>query len=57
MIEECKWSDKFVELQLWTRLTYLSYLQKNHALVNRCSKNALKFAVAGTQSKGKKIEA
>ncbi|CAG2203029.1 Cilia- and flagella-associated protein 46 [Mytilus edulis] len=57
MIEECKWADKFVELQLWARLTYLSYLQKNHTLVMRCSKNALRFAVTGTQSKGKKIEA
>ncbi|XP_052099636.1 cilia- and flagella-associated protein 46-like isoform X4 [Mytilus californianus] len=57
MIEECKWADKFVELQLWARLTYLSYLQKNHTLVMRCSKNALRFAVTGTQPKGKKIEA
>ncbi|XP_065923991.1 cilia- and flagella-associated protein 46 isoform X6 [Magallana gigas] len=57
MIEECKWSDKFVELQLWTRLASLSYQSKNHQLVVRCSKKALRFATVGTQPKNRKMDA
>lgn len=57
MIEECKWMDKFIELQLWTRTTYLAFEQKQHDLVVRCSKKALRFAVTGTQPKNRKIEA
>lgn len=56
MVEECKWTDKFVELQLWTQLTSLSYDQKQHNLVVRCSKKALRFASGGTQPKTKKID-
>ncbi|XP_062591392.1 cilia- and flagella-associated protein 46-like [Saccostrea cucullata] len=57
MIEDCKWSDKFVELQLWTRLASLSYQAKNHQLVVRCSKKALRFATVGTQPKNRKMDA
>lgn len=57
MIEECKWSDKFVELQLWTRLGSLSYQSKNHQLVVRCSKKALRFATVGTQPRNRKMDA
>ncbi|XP_071090002.1 cilia- and flagella-associated protein 46-like [Haliotis cracherodii] len=57
MVEDCKWSDKFIELQIWSRLTYQAYLIKHHNLVMRCSKHALKFAVGGTAPKGKKLEA
>nr|XP_022339451.1 cilia- and flagella-associated protein 46-like isoform X3 [Crassostrea virginica] len=57
MIEDCKWSDKFVELQLWTRLSSLSYQSKNHPLVVRCSKKALRFATVGTQPKNRKMDA
>ncbi|KAL4232411.1 Cilia and flagella associated protein 46 [Mactra antiquata] len=56
MVEECKWSDKFVELQLWTQLTSLAFDQKMHQLVIRCSKKALRFASSGTQPKNKKID-
>jgi len=55
MVEECRWTDKFVELQLWTHLTSLAYDQKQHALVVRCSKKALRFT-GGTQPKTKKID-
>ena len=56
MVEECKWTDKFIELQLWTRLSLLAYDQKMHILVMRCSKKALRFASAGTQPKNRKVE-
>jgi len=56
MVQECKWTDKFVELQLWTQLTSLAYDQKMHALVLRCSGKALRFASTGTQPKTKKID-
>ncbi|OWF46298.1 Tetratricopeptide repeat protein 40 [Mizuhopecten yessoensis] len=56
-LDECTWSDKFMELQMWTRLTSLSYIQKLHAIVVRCSKRALRFATVGTQPKNRKMEA
>ncbi|XP_053406399.1 cilia- and flagella-associated protein 46-like [Mercenaria mercenaria] len=56
MVEECRWTDKFVELQLWSHLTSLAYDQKMHSLVMRCSKKALRFATTGTQPKTKKID-
>jgi hypothetical protein len=56
MVEECRWTDKFVELQLWTQLTSLAYDQKLHTLVLRCSKKALRFSISGTQPKNKKID-
>ncbi|XP_052228420.1 cilia- and flagella-associated protein 46-like isoform X3 [Dreissena polymorpha] len=56
MVEECKWLEKFVELQLWTQLTSLAYDQRLHPLVLRCSKKALRFASGGTQPKGKTVD-
>ncbi|XP_060585472.1 cilia- and flagella-associated protein 46-like isoform X2 [Ruditapes philippinarum] len=56
MVEECRWTDKFVELQLWSHLTSLAYDQKMHSLVIRCSKKALRFVATGTQPKNKKID-
>lgn len=56
MVEQCRWSDKFVELQLWTHLTSLAYDQRAHNLVIRCSKKALRFASSGTQPKNKKVD-
>ena len=56
MVEECRWTDKFVELQLMTRLTSLAYDQKLHNLVIRCSKRALRFATVGTQPKNRQMD-
>ncbi|XP_052771669.1 cilia- and flagella-associated protein 46-like isoform X4 [Mya arenaria] len=56
MVEECRWSEKFVELQLWTQLTFLAYDQHMHNLVLRCSAKALRFAASGTQPKTRKID-
>ncbi|XP_060072788.1 cilia- and flagella-associated protein 46-like [Ylistrum balloti] len=56
-LDECTWSDKFMELQMWTRLTSLAYAQKLHAIVVRCSKQAIRFATVGTQPKNRKMEA
>lgn len=53
MIESCVWSDPFIELQMWTRLTYMAFDTKQHPLVVRCSAQALKFAVSGSQSVSK----
>ncbi|KAL3864704.1 hypothetical protein ACJMK2_006363 [Sinanodonta woodiana] len=57
LVEECIWTDKFVELQLWTRLTALAYDQKMHNLVLQCSKKALRFAQTGTQPKHRQMDA
>ncbi|XP_035825239.1 cilia- and flagella-associated protein 46 [Aplysia californica] len=56
MIEDAKWSDKFVELQLWSRLTYLAYEAHLHNMVVRCSKKALRFAGQGTQPRTRKMD-
>ncbi|RUS85833.1 hypothetical protein EGW08_006385 [Elysia chlorotica] len=56
MIEDAKWPDKFVELQLWARLTYLAYEAKLHNMVVLCSKKALRFAAHGTQPRTRKMD-
>ena len=54
MVDGCHWSDHLVELQLWTRLTFLAFEVKEHAVVVTCAKKALAFVESGTQPKGKK---
>nr|KAG5695793.1 hypothetical protein BaRGS_013391 [Batillaria attramentaria] len=54
MVEDCHWTDHFIELQLWTRLTALAYESHMHNLVMRCSKKALRFAKLGTQPKARR---
>ncbi|GFS07539.1 cilia- and flagella-associated protein 46 [Elysia marginata] len=56
MIEDAKWPDKFVELQLWARLTYLAYEANLHNMVVLCSKKALRFAAHGTQPRTRKMD-
>ena len=56
MIEDAKWPDKFVELQLWARLTYLAYESKLHNMVVLSSKKALRFAAHGTQPRTRKMD-
>ena len=56
MVKGCQWTDHLVELQLWTRLTFLAFEAKEHPLVVTCAKMALSFAESGTQPKGKKHE-
>ncbi|KAH9492442.1 Cilia- and flagella-associated protein 46 [Bulinus truncatus] len=43
MVTEAKWTEKFVELQLWARLSSLAYAAHAHNLVIACSKKALMF--------------
>ncbi|XP_041369926.1 cilia- and flagella-associated protein 46-like [Gigantopelta aegis] len=57
IVEECQWPDQFIELQLWSRLTYMAYLARAHDLVMHCSQKALRFATSGTVTKGKNSEA
>ena len=54
MVEMCGWTDRLVELQLWTRLAYIAFENRNHEVVCKCASQALKFAQQGTQPKGKK---
>ena len=54
MVEKSSWPDPFIELQLWTRLTYLAFENGTlHNLVVRCSRKALGFAKHGTQQKAR----
>ena len=54
MVEKSHWSDHFIELQLWTRLTALAFEAGTlHNLVMRCSNKALRFAAHGTQSRAR----
>eukprot|EP00057_Strongylocentrotus_purpuratus_P019582 XP_011674056.1 PREDICTED: cilia- and flagella-associated protein 46-like [Strongylocentrotus purpuratus] len=43
LVEQCQWPDPSVELQVWSRLTYLAYKSKNHSLVMRCAAKAMAF--------------
>ena len=56
LLEACVWTDKLVELQLWTRLSYMAFTAKEYMLVAHCSNKALAFAATGTAAKGKKQE-
>lgn len=54
MVEKSHWPDHFIELQLWTRLTYLAFeTGTQHSLVLRCSNKALHFSQHGTQPKAR----
>ena len=44
MVERCDWSDHFVELQLWIRLTALAFEDSLHTVVMHCSGKALNLA-------------
>ncbi|XP_076434592.1 cilia- and flagella-associated protein 46-like isoform X2 [Babylonia areolata] len=55
MVEKSDWSDRFIELQMWVRLTYLAFETGTmHNLVMRCSNQALKFATQGTQPRARR---
>ncbi|XP_064631435.1 cilia- and flagella-associated protein 46-like isoform X3 [Lineus longissimus] len=56
LVEPCDWSDKLVELQVWTRLAYLAYELKDHSAVVKTSNRALEFAAKGTQRKDRKLD-
>lgn len=55
MVENTKWTDKFLELQIWTRLTSMAFESHNHHLVMLCSKKALRFSAMGTQPRNRKM--
>ncbi|CAG5128471.1 unnamed protein product, partial [Candidula unifasciata] len=56
MVEFAKWTDKFVELILWTRLTFLAFELHIHTLVMQCSSKALRFSALGTQPRNRKMD-
>ncbi|XP_074855679.1 cilia- and flagella-associated protein 46 [Carettochelys insculpta] len=43
MTLECSWSDRLVELQTLTRLTYFAYASHDHEVVMTCSQGALQL--------------
>ena len=44
MVESSIWSDRLVELEIWSRLAVLAYNQENHQLVLQCGEKAMVFA-------------
>uniref|UniRef100_H2YF97 Uncharacterized protein n=1 Tax=Ciona savignyi TaxID=51511 RepID=H2YF97_CIOSA len=59
VVDESTWNNAGVELEVWTRLAQLSRLQKNHALVVRCTNSALALetkAVSKKSAKEKKAD-
>jgi hypothetical protein len=56
MVANPEWTDHLVELQLWTKLTFLAFQAHNHSVVVQCAEKALGFASTGTQPKGKKVD-
>ena len=56
MVDACKWTDKLIELQLWTRLAYVAFEARDHALTSHTALKALRFADIGTAPRTKKVE-
>ncbi|BFY98171.1 hypothetical protein BsWGS_01212 [Bradybaena similaris] len=56
MVEWAKWTDKFVELTLWTRLTSLAFEAHIHNLAMQCCLKALRFSALGTQPRNRKMD-
>ena len=44
MVENCLWSDRLVELEMWSRLAVLAYNADSHPLVMQCGHKAISFA-------------
>lgn len=46
MVEASTWSDRLVELEIWSRLAVLAYNNDNHSLVMHCGEKAMIFAAS-----------
>jgi len=46
MVEACAWSDRLVELQIWTRLASYARSVHDHSIVMKCTSKALDYAYA-----------
>jgi len=44
MTESCTWTDRLIELQLWTRLSAYARFVHDHAISLKCTGKALEFA-------------
>ena len=59
MVETSIWSDRLVELEMWSRLAVLAYNQENHQLVVQCGEKAMAFAESDqcfTKKQPKKVD-
>ena len=43
MVENCQWSDRLVELEMWSRLAVLAFNSDTHTLVMQCGQKAVNF--------------
>ncbi|XP_077976409.1 cilia- and flagella-associated protein 46-like [Styela clava] len=41
--ENCEWDDPSIELEVWSRLAFLSHCNKEHDLVVKCAKKGIAF--------------
>ena len=44
LVEGCQWSDRLVELEIWSRLAVLAFNAENHVLVMHCGQKGVEFA-------------
>ncbi|XP_048585353.1 cilia- and flagella-associated protein 46 isoform X2 [Nematostella vectensis] len=44
MVESSKWSDRLVEVEVWSRLAVIAFNIGNHSLVMQCGQKAVSFA-------------
>ncbi|XP_033122422.1 cilia- and flagella-associated protein 46-like isoform X2 [Anneissia japonica] len=56
LVEQCKWSEPLVELQVWVRLSEMAYKTCNHQLVLKSTSMALRFDDNMYASKVKKLD-
>nr|CAB3230219.1 tetratricopeptide repeat protein 40 [Phallusia mammillata] len=53
VVDDCRWDDAGVELEVWSRLAQLSRIQKSHSLVVRCTTKALSLESSAVKKKSK----
>ena len=56
LIEAARWTDRLVELQLWTRLCFYAFEAKDHEITTTCALKALEFAGKATSSRSKRTD-
>ncbi|XP_078269822.1 cilia- and flagella-associated protein 46 isoform X2 [Rhinoraja longicauda] len=51
-VSSCIWTDKLLELEVWTRLLHLAYLNNDNPLVMQCAQNAFALEKLVAKSPG-----
>ena len=56
LIEAAQWTDRLVQLQLWTRLCFYAFEAKDHDITGTCALKALEFANKTASARSKRAD-